>query len=66
MARKPAPLPSGEGWEGERVKYHPRHHDQPEFGEVVRMASGKELAMFVRFDGFSTARLCYARDLEVI
>ena len=64
MARKPAKVPNGEGWVGERVRFRPRHRNQPELGTIVRMASGKDLAMFVLFDGDSTAKLCYARDLE--
>lgn len=66
MARQPRKLPSGEGWDGERVKYHPKHKPDPEFGTVIRMADAKELALFVMFDGDTTAKLCYARDLERI
>lgn len=66
MARAARPLPDGSEWVGRRVKYSPRHHQRPEFGVVVRMATGKALAMFVSFDDGGDAKLCYASDLQVV
>lgn len=64
MARIPGKLPDGTGWVDEQVKYQPRHRPAPEFGRVVRMATGREPAAFVLFAGDEAAKLCYLKDLE--
>lgn len=59
--RKPEVLPDGTGWVGERV----RMKDRPsKCGVVERMATGRALAMIVKFEDEQDGRYCYASALE--
>jgi len=53
-----------EGWTGARVSYSSFIGAQPEHGTVMRMGSGKLPCAFVEFDGSTTPKLCYTKDLE--
>jgi len=66
MARSKRLLPDGQDWVGKRVAYRSRPDAYREFGTVVRMATGKTLAMFVQYDSDTQPKLTYAKDLEVL
>jgi len=61
--RKPSKI-TGEDWSGQRVSYTSHQGATPEHGTVQRMANGKSPCAFVLFDGDSSAKLCYTKDLE--
>lgn len=64
--RVKAKLPDGKDWVGKNVAHCPHQSSLPEKGVVVKMATGKALAMFVHFAGEASPRYCYASNIELI
>ena len=54
-------MPDGKEWVGKRVRYS--LGTVPRDGTVVRMASSRHLAMFVKFDLEDKERVMYASSL---
>ena len=65
--RKPSNPKGAETWEGKRVRFHGHSGGPSKEGVVMRMATGKEICMYVAWDLDPLyPTLSYARDLEII